>query len=343
MLILQALAVYLLVLGAHALRSRAGLVPFYALLGAITAIMSWVTDAHVAVDFAGIHFLVGSTVFYTSILLGVFVVYVFDGPPATRTAILTVAGVSVLTPIVAAVIHWQAGLLGSSVGGVPMPSLRINGASVFTTVVDLVFLAMAWEFLGSAHLKMPLWCRALATLLAVMWLDVFLFNTLAFVGAEGYLDNMMGTFLARTATFLLASPILYLYLFMQTRREDTRIEHRPVLSILVEMAEVRSELSLARQEIARRKVAEREKEEVIEKLNATLRRMRRLEGLLPVCSSCKRIRLDGAPQEDGRWMPLEEYVRDETEVRFSHGLCEECMERLYPGMAEAEDQEGTEG
>jgi hypothetical protein len=82
-LIVEAMVVYFLVLGAHSLRHRFGPVHFYALIGGITAILSWVTDAGVAVDVGGITFVVGSTVFYTSSLLGVFVVYVFDGPRAT--------------------------------------------------------------------------------------------------------------------------------------------------------------------------------------------------------------------------------------------------------------------
>jgi uncharacterized PurR-regulated membrane protein YhhQ (DUF165 family) len=333
----EALVVCLLVLAAHALRQKAGLVPFYALLGALTAIMSWVTDAGAVVEFAGINFLVGSTVFYTSILLGVFVVYVFDGPGATRVAILTVAGVSVLTPVLAHFIQWQMELARVAAVAVPQPALRINSASVLTTVVDLVFLAMAWEVLGSRHMNVPLWLRASGTLLAVMWLDVFLFNTLAFAGKDHYVQTMMGTFSARTITFVFAWPILYLYLLWQGRRDDSHIQNRPVLAILMEMAEVRSELSRARQEIVRRKKAEREKEEVIEQLNATMRRMRRLEGLLPVCSSCKRIRLEGAEEGHDRWIPLEDYVRDETEVRFSHGLCQDCMKELYPNLPPGEE------
>lgn len=89
-LIVEAMVVYFLVLWAHSLRHSFGPVHFYALIGGITAIMSWVTDAGLKIQVAGITFVVGSTVFYTSLLLGVFVVYVFDGPRATRIAISTI-------------------------------------------------------------------------------------------------------------------------------------------------------------------------------------------------------------------------------------------------------------
>lgn len=96
-LIAEAISVYLLVLWAHSLRNRLGLAHFYALIGSLTAVMVWVTDAGVKVEFPGVSLMVGSTVFYTALLLGVFVVYVFDGPRATRIAISTIIGISVST------------------------------------------------------------------------------------------------------------------------------------------------------------------------------------------------------------------------------------------------------
>src|ERR1700755_701653 len=122
-LIAEAIAVYFLVLGAHSLRHRVGLAHFYALIGGLTAVMSWVTDAGVKVDLPGVSLMVGSTVFYTALLLGVFVVYVFDGPRATRSAISTIAGVSAMVPIIAVVLHWQLRLTDTPLGYVPTPSL----------------------------------------------------------------------------------------------------------------------------------------------------------------------------------------------------------------------------
>src|ERR1700749_4588388 len=167
-LIAEAIAVYFLVLWAHSLRSRGGLAYFYGLLGGLTAVMSWVTDAGVRVNLPHVSLMVGSTVFYTALLLGVFVVYVFDGPRATRIAISTVAGVSILVPIISLILHLQINLSDSApIGHVPIPSLRINTASVVTTVADLIFLAIAWEFLGKPRINLPLWLRSFFTLLGV--------------------------------------------------------------------------------------------------------------------------------------------------------------------------------
>jgi len=50
-----------------------------------------------------------------------------------------------------------------------------------------------------------------------------------------------------------------------------------------------------------------------------------LSGLIPICCHCKKIRND-----DGYWQQVEIYVRDRTHADFSHGICPECFEKLYP-------------
>ncbi len=256
-LIFEIVAMNLLVLGVHSFRHKTGLGPYYALLGGITAIMAWTTDAGVRVEAGGITFLVGSTVFYTSLLLGVFVLYVFDGPRSTRIAIVTVAGISALTPIVASVLHVQMSFtIQGFVASVPTPSLRINTASVLTTIVDLVFLAVAWEFLGKTKIQINTWLRTYLTLMGVMLLDVVLFNTGAFLGTGNYLNIMQGTMVTRLLLSAFAFPFLYIYLSWQDRQEGVSIKNRPVMSIFRELEETRNELEIARQEIKRRKEAE---------------------------------------------------------------------------------------
>ena len=56
----------------------------------------------------------------------------------------------------------------------------------------------------------------------------------------------------------------------------------------------------------------------------------RLEGLLPICSSCKKIRNDA-----GDWEPVESYIHDRSEASFTHGICPECIRKLYPEIADS--------
>jgi hypothetical protein len=56
-----------------------------------------------------------------------------------------------------------------------------------------------------------------------------------------------------------------------------------------------------------------------------MEQVKTLKGMLPICSSCKKIRDD-----KGYWQDVAVYVREHSEAEFSHGICPECMERLYP-------------
>ncbi len=60
-------------------------------------------------------------------------------------------------------------------------------------------------------------------------------------------------------------------------------------------------------------------------LAKTLRQVKTLKGLLPICASCKSIKDD-----QGQWIPLERYLQDRTEAGFTHGLCPACLKKLYP-------------
>ncbi len=54
-----------------------------------------------------------------------------------------------------------------------------------------------------------------------------------------------------------------------------------------------------------------------------------LVGLLPICAKCKRIRDDG-----GYWHQVEQYISDRSDAAFTHGICPQCLEELYPQVAE---------
>lgn len=62
----------------------------------------------------------------------------------------------------------------------------------------------------------------------------------------------------------------------------------------------------------------------IQRLEDALQKIKVMEGLLPICSSCKKIRV-----KDNNWDVLEEYITERTNVKFTHSLCPDCMKRLY--------------
>lgn len=71
--------------------------------------------------------------------------------------------------------------------------------------------------------------------------------------------------------------------------------------------------------------ADRERKLLLEELRRTLEQVRTLEGLLPICSHCKKIR-DGA----GNWHEISRYISEHSGANFSHGICPDCLKRYYP-------------
>ncbi|MGD9641423.1 MAG: GAF domain-containing protein [Elusimicrobiales bacterium] len=59
-------------------------------------------------------------------------------------------------------------------------------------------------------------------------------------------------------------------------------------------------------------------------LEETLKEVRTLQGLIPICANCKKIRDD-----KGFWQKVEVYLEGHSNARFTHGLCEDCIQKLY--------------
>jgi PAS domain S-box-containing protein len=78
------------------------------------------------------------------------------------------------------------------------------------------------------------------------------------------------------------------------------------------------------EDISERRRAAQERERIIDELKVALANVKTLRGLIPICASCKKIRDD-----KGYWSQVEVYVRDRSEAEFSHGICPDCMKKLY--------------
>lgn len=68
-------------------------------------------------------------------------------------------------------------------------------------------------------------------------------------------------------------------------------------------------------------------EERNSELEQTLGELKILQGLLPICAFCKKIRDD-----EGYWDQIKTYLRKHADVEFSHAICPECEKRLYPEL-----------
>ncbi len=154
-----------------------------------------------------------------------------------------------------------------------------------------------------------------------------------FVGRRtAVLMSSLGALIWAAAEFLEIAPhSSYAFLF---RNPAVRVGF--LLSVVFLLASIRSwgeelekkveeRTALLAKEIEERKSSEAERERLIGELREALSRVTKLRGLLPICASCKRIRDD-----QGYWNQIEEYLHQHSDAEFTHGICPECVDKLYP-------------
>ncbi len=73
-----------------------------------------------------------------------------------------------------------------------------------------------------------------------------------------------------------------------------------------------------------RKTIEKERLKEVQEAKQLLKKTKTLRGLLPICASCKKIRDD-----NGYWNQIETFIEKRSDAHFSHGICQDCQEKLY--------------
>ena len=76
-------------------------------------------------------------------------------------------------------------------------------------------------------------------------------------------------------------------------------------------------------------LAYKKEKQLNELLEESINEIKVLKEILPICSSCKKIRDD-----EGYWNNLEKYISEHSNTKFTHGLCPECARKLYPEFYE---------
>jgi hypothetical protein len=122
---------------------------------------------------------------------------------------------------------------------------------------------------------------------------------------------------------LIAYVVAYYYMLRSFLRVRNKLEE---LNRTLEM-QVTERTAALSVEVAERQRYAQESDELIVELQEALARINTLTGLLPTCSSCKKIK-----DADGRWTQMELYIQNHSEAKFSHGLCPTCTKKLYPDI-----------
>jgi two-component system sensor histidine kinase VicK len=112
------------------------------------------------------------------------------------------------------------------------------------------------------------------------------------------------------------------------RKDGTVFPISIITAPVIENGNIRASVTAFR-DITEQKQAEKEKEKLISDLQEALATINTLQGILPICASCKKVRDD-----KGNWKQIESYISEHSEAEFSHGYCPECGKKA---LEEAHD------
>jgi PAS domain-containing protein len=115
----------------------------------------------------------------------------------------------------------------------------------------------------------------------------------------------------------------------EKREFETRFQDRCISLLAVAIVEA-GYANFYGTDITERKRAEEERQRTIAELQDALQKVKTLSGLLPICASCKKIRDD-----KGYWNHVESYIEHHSAAQFSHGICPDCVRKLYPEIADS--------
>ena len=86
---------------------------------------------------------------------------------------------------------------------------------------------------------------------------------------------------------------------------------------------------IALEALARQVVTQLELRRVSSNLAKALDKIKLIEGLVPICSYCKGVRND-----QGYWSTVEKFIKQHSDVEFTHGICDDCIRQHFPDVAE---------
>jgi hypothetical protein len=76
------------------------------------------------------------------------------------------------------------------------------------------------------------------------------------------------------------------------------------------------------------RILKEEREEIAERLEKTLEKVRRLSEILPMCGVCNQLRTD-----EEAWSKFEGFLKDELDVELIHGVCEKCLQEMMEDIS----------
>ena len=228
-LCLQTITLWFLVIFLHRKKEKITLIPLYSLLAVLTILTHNLSDLGFAITLGNWCFLIASFSFFTSLMLGVLFIYLFEGPRATRLALFIIFFTSILYIIVISLLNLQVDT--TKWISLDYSHLVTYFWSISAIIIDVFFIAIFWELLEKIK-KINLFIRIFLVILFTFLIDALIFVTGAFYGQAIYLQILYGDLVTRLVLAIIATPIVTLYLKSEKYNETSRKKPKNFWDIL---------------------------------------------------------------------------------------------------------------
>lgn len=264
LLVGQTLFLWTLVFVFYRAKNRLTLVPLYSLIAIMTLAMHTLSDLGFAISTGNFYLLISSVTFFTTLMLAILILYLFEGPRALRTALIVVVFVSLLYVLLVFLLGFEVNT--SKWVMITPERLRYYLWSISAIILDLVFMSVAWEMLTKIR-RIPLFLKVFMVVLGTYFLDTFIFVTGYFGSQITYWEILKSDLAVRLILALIATPIISFYIKTEGYREDIRKKPKTIWEIFNFRSDLESKIQTMEQILK----YERTLEDKLEKAQETYR------------------------------------------------------------------------
>lgn len=236
-LCLQTLFLWSIVVVLHRQKRKITLIPLYTFIGLLTILTHNLSNLGFSIIFNNWYFLISSFSYFTPLIFAVLLIYLFDGPRATRLALLVI----VFTSLVYIFVIISTGLITDTSKWISFSStwLLYFFWSLLAIIIDVLSLAVIWELLSKLKF-LPLIIKVFSVSMAILTIDTFIFVTGVFGGTPLY----FGILSSDLSTRFIMSLVGAIFITLALKHDNFSEENRPKASNIWEIFNFHSDLEL---------------------------------------------------------------------------------------------------
>ncbi len=226
---IQTLSLWILLFLFYRLRKQFTLIPFYSLITLSIFLAQHFANPNFDIVVGQWHFVMGSVTFFTTVMMGVLMLYLLEGARATRLAFWVIFLTTIFYEVLIFFVNQE---MGNSSLFVWSSRVVILGLwSLLALTADVFFIAIFWELLAKVF-KMPIIVRVFLVILGTFVLDTVIFVTGVFGGQATYWLIIQSNLWVRLILALFASPLVSIYLELEGFAEKQKEKKQNTWEIL---------------------------------------------------------------------------------------------------------------